>query len=273
MNGAWDPAFLERSPMFEPLRIYGRALTGTRWPALDALQELVAARRPPLTTCRGLPLKIVPQARSARAWEEKHEARTRLRGELQVRSENWHDLFNILVWLTFPRAKAALNERHYRALLEQRAAGAQNRRPLQDALTLFDEGGVIVAARDRALLSLIEKFAWKELFWHNRGRVTADVRVYLFGHALYEKALAPFSGITGRGLLFEIDAEFLAAPLSLQIARLDALLAPLLLDPARLCSTRELAPVPILGVPGWCAGNARESYYDYTDYFRPARKR
>jgi hypothetical protein len=29
--------------------------------------------------------------------------------------------------------------------------------------------------------------------------------------------------------------------------------------------------VPVLGVPGWCAGNDMESFYDNTDYFRVAR--
>jgi len=41
---------------------------------------------------------------------------------------------------------------------------------------------------------------------------------------------------------------------------------------ARFAATRELTPVPILGVPGWCEDNARERYYDNPDYFRPARR-
>jgi len=27
----------------------------------------------------------------------------------------------------------------------------------------------------------------------------------------------------------------------------------------------------VLGVPGWCADNESESYYDDLDYFRPGR--
>ena len=46
-----------------------------------------------------------------------------------------------------------------------------------------------------------------------------------------------------------------------------------LLDPGRLRSTRELVPLPILGVPGWCPDNTRESYYDNLDYFRAGRRR
>lgn len=272
MNDAWDPGFLERSPMFEPLRLFGRTVLETRWPSLDDLRRPLAAREPPITTRSGAPLNFVPQGRKANAFEEKYEARIYLRGEVQVRRDNWHDLLNALVWLTFPQSKSALNERHYHALLEQRAAGSQNRGPVQDAMTLFDEGGVIVAARDPGLLRLIEHFWWKDLFWRNRARVMADMRFCLFGHALYEKALRPFVGITGRGVLLEVDTEFFASPLSVQVERLDAMLAAQLLDADRLRSTRELAPVPILGVPGWCADNVSESYYDNRDYFRSARR-
>lgn len=273
MNDAWDPGFLERSPMFEPLRLYGRTVLETRWPSLDDLQRLLAAREPPITTRSGVRLGFVPQGRKADAFKEKYEPRIYLKGEVQVRRDNWHDLLNALVWLTFPQSKAALNERHYHALLEQQAAGSQNRGPVQDAMTLFDEGGVMVAARDPELLGLIEDFAWKDLFWTRRTRATMDMRFYLFGHALYEKALDPFTGITGRGILFEVDKEFFAGPLSVQLARLDAMLAAHLLDPGLLRSTRELVPMPILGVPGWCADNARESYYDNCDYFRSRRRR
>jgi hypothetical protein len=269
----WDPDFLDRSPMFEPLRQHAAALIGASWPTLDELQRVLALRGPRLTSRRGAPLSFVTQGRKGSTWEEKYEARIYLKGEIQIRPENWHDLLNALVWLTFPQAKAALNERHYCALLDQQRVRAKNRGPVQDTMTLFDEGGVIVAARDHALLRMLQEFAWKDLFWRNRMRAMAGMRFHLFGHALYEKALHPFAGITGRGVLVEVDAAFFDDPLAVQIARLDTRVAERLLDPARMCSTRELAPVPILGVPGWCAANTRESYYDDIDHFRPGRGR
>jgi hypothetical protein len=140
-------------------------------------------------------------------------------------------------------------------------------------MTLFDEGGVVVAARDRELLQLLENYAWKDLFWLNRSRVIADMRFYLFGHALYEKALNPFTGITGRSLLFEVEAGFFDAPPEVAHSCLDEMIAGRLADAGTLRSPRELAPVPILGVPGWCADNVRDSYYDNADYFRTGRAR
>lgn len=264
----WDPAFLERSPMFEPLRAYAGAF-GAGWPRLADLQRLLDRCDPPVCTASGRPLRLVPQGRRARALEEKHEARVYLRGQLQVRERNWHDLFNVLVWLAFPRTKAALNARHYRALEQQRSS---NRGPAQDTLTLFDEGGAIVASCDDRLLNLIHDFGWKELFWRHRDKVRSTMRFLLFGHAMYEKALRPFIGITSRGILLKVEPELLALQTQEQLAMLDARVAGHLADAGRLISTRELAVVPILGVPGWCAGNDAESFYDNTDYFRTDRR-
>jgi hypothetical protein len=267
----WDPDFLSRSPMFEPLRVHAVAF-GAEWPGLAELQRLLDSRDSPVCNAAGMPLRLVPQGRRRRALKEKHEARTFLAGELQVRERSWHDLFNLLAWLTFPRAKAALNARHYSALEAQRAAGAANRGPAQDALTLFDEGGVVVASDDDELLACLREWRWKDLFWSNRARLQAQMRLIIFGHALNEKALRPFTGITGRGILLKTEPGLHALPLREQLAVIDARVAAQLSGPASLSATRELAVVPVLGVPGWCADNESESYYNDLDYFRPGRR-
>ena len=257
--------------MFAPLRRVAGALRASEWPSLEALQRLALSREPPIVTGGGAPLTFVPQGARPRHAGERYEARIYLLGEVQVRPASWHDLLNALVWLAFPQAKAALNARHYQAFLDQQASGATNRGPVQDALTLFDEGGVIVAAADADLLGHIRRFAWKDLFWRERTRVADSMGFFLFGHALYEKALAPFSGITGRAILLEADPDLLAAPIEVQVEAFDHMTAERLGDPSWLHATRDLAPLPILGVPGWCAQNERADYYDDTDYFRLGR--
>lgn len=268
----WDPDFLSRSPMFEPLRAHAPA-PGAGWPRLVDLQRMLDARHPPVRNASGMLLHLVPPGGKPASLEEKYEARIHLKGELQVRKDHWHDYFNVLVWLAFPEAKAALNARHYAALREQRAARTPNRGPVQDALTLFDEGGVIVASDDDELISMLESFQWKELFWKNRERLRARMRFWIFGHALYEKALRPFIGIAGRGIVLKAGPGLIAAPLREQLGIIDARVAAYLSDPASLAATRELAVVPVLGVPGWCADNESESFYDDTDYFRPGRSK
>jgi hypothetical protein len=234
-----------------------------------------------------LPLRLVPPARRNEAPGDRYEARTFVRGELEMRERSWHDLFNVLVWLVFPRAKAALNARHYSEEQARRAGGQSadvlclpdssrrppgNRGPAQDALTLFDEGGVIVVSDDDNLLELLREFCWKDLFWRHRDDVRSRMRFLLFGHALYEKALAPFTGITARGILLPAPACLLEARPAELLATLDTRLAACIGDPAMLSGTRSLSPVPVLGVPGWCAENEREDYYDNAEYFRAGRK-
>ena len=267
----WDPDFFSRSPMFEPVSAHAPA-AGSGWPRLADLQEMLDVRQPPVCNARGMPLRLVAPGGKPASLDEKYEARVYLKGELQVRKDHWHDYFNVLVWLAFPEAKGALNARHYAALRAQGAARSPNRGPAQDALTLFDEGGVIVASEDDELLACLREWRWKDLFWTHRARLQARMRFYLFGHALYEKALRPFRGITGRGILLKTGDGLLAAPLQKQLAVVDARVAAHLSDPASLAATRELAVVPILGVPGWCADNENEAFYNDVDYFRPGRR-
>ena len=267
----WDPAFLSRSAIFEPLIAHTPAF-GAGWPQLPDLQHMFDARHPPVCNAAGKPLRLVPSGRKPASLDEKYEARIHLKGELQVRTNHWHDLFNALVWLAFPEAKAALNARHYAALREQFSVRAPNRGPAQDALTLFDEGGVIVVSDDDDLLASLREWRWKDLFWVHRARLRARMRFVVFGHALYEKALRPFIGITGRGILLKAESGVLTAPVREQLAIIDARVAEHLSGPAGLAATRELAVVPILGVPGWCVDNENEAFYDNLDYFRSRRR-
>jgi len=267
----WDPRCLERSPIFAPL-LPSAPARGPDWPLPAGLQRALETRVPPVRNARGLPLAIVPPGPRRGGFAAGYEARLFLEGALAVRPGDWHDYFNVLAWLAFPRAKAALNARHHAALARQHAARSRNRDPVRDALTLLDESGVIVTASDDALLDLLRGWRWKELFWTRRADVAARMRFFVLGHAIYEKALRPFLGMTSRGPLLKVEPGLLAAPLPEQLAAVDALAASWISDPRHLGSTRELAVVPILGVPGWHPDNAREEFYDNTDYFRPARR-
>ena len=270
---AWDRQFFARTSMFEPLRSIGAALQSSHWPRLDELQCLLENSRVRIVNSQDMPIRFVSQGTKTRSFEDKYEPRIYLKGEVPVRAENWHDLLNALVWLTFPRSKAALNCRHFLAASESEKKGEKNRGPTQDALTLFDEGGVIVACSDSRLAQLLADFKWKELFWVNRESVIASMKIVLFGHAIYEKALQPFTGVTGRAVIFPVVADFFAAALESQLQMLDEMLADYLHNSQHFNRTAELAPIPILGIPGWNTMNERESYYENEAYFRAGKKR
>ncbi|MBI4938190.1 MAG: DUF3025 domain-containing protein [Nitrosomonadales bacterium] len=272
----WNREALLQSPLFAPLHLALAGLDATAFPTLQDCNALLAARCPIITVQSGLPLRFVPQEYDTLPFERQYEPRCYLKGEVPTRADNWHDLLNALVWLTFPKAKAAINARHYHALTNRDAepggiSGSQ-RGAVRDVNTLLDESGVIVVAADGELARLLRNFRWKELFWQRREQVKTGMSFYLFGHGLYEKALQPYIGMTGQGLLLAVGQEFFGWPLAQRLAHLDTLLANHLAAPEHCRSTRDLSPVPLLGVPGWAAGNNDAAYYDNTAYFRPGRR-
>lgn len=268
---AWDPCFWARSPMLELLQPAVRLLETRDWPNLADYARVLERGPRPIRSRNGAPIRFVPQARKPAAFEEEYEPRIYLRGEVQTRAENWHDLFNALVWLAFPETKAELNRQHYLAAAPgQGHEGSKNRGTARDVLTLFDESGVAVVCADEELADLLRDRRWKELFWHHRGLVAERMKFFLFGHSLHEKALQPYIGLTGKGALFPAQAGFLALPLEEQLAALDLQMAAHFSSPGALRSTADLCPVPLLGVPGWWPDNKLESFYDNTRYFRPA---
>lgn len=269
---AWEPQALLASPLFAALAPVIRQMPASHFPTLEDGNALLLARRPPIAVSNGHPVRFVPQAHGRLAFEAQYEPRCYLCGEVQTRADNWHDLLNALVWLTFPRAKAAINARHYQSLMNVEPDAGSQRGAVRDTNTLLDESGVIVVHADDELAGLLRDFRWKELFWQRREQVRNRMGFYLFGHGLYEKALQPYVGMTGQGWLVRVEAEFFGWPLAQQLDHLDESLAAYLADPEHGRSTRELAPIPLLGIPGWAAENEHVNYYDNTDYFRPGRR-
>jgi hypothetical protein len=281
----WNRQALLESPLFVPLHPILAELENGGFPTLHDCNALLVMCQPHVTVQSGSPLHFVAQEAGKLSFEKQYEPRCYLRGEVQMRANNWHDLLNALVWLTFPRSKAAINARHYHALTSGTDLPTNaGRGAVRDVNTLLDESGVIVAyanvnsdvrsgANDNSGLAvLLRNFKWKELFWQRREQVRASMGFYLFGHGLYEKALQPYVGMTGQGLLLAVEPAFFSWPLVQQLAHLDSLMANYLAAPEHCRSTRDLSPVPLLGVPGWAADNDCAEYYDNTAYFRPGRR-
>ncbi len=253
-----------REPIYAPLHAAITRLPADRWPAHEDLTLLAVDT----LTSRGKALRFVPprdHTDRERRYYELHIAET---GEVETRPENWHDLFNALVWISFPKAKAAINAQHAAILEERGEEEAKRRSPERDALTLFDEGGVIVASSAPALLRLIVDFEWKELFWNRRAELTDKMRFFAFGHAMYEQALTPYIGMVAKTVFVPVNDLFFMLPLETQMAQADALLAAHFANRGRYASPKMMAPMPVLGVPGWHADSDREVFYDDERHFR-----
>lgn len=171
-----------------------------------------------------------------------------------------HDFFNGLCWHRFPLAKRRLN------LLQAEEIEAQGvratRGPVRDALTLFDENVVLMHAPDEVWAALQAR-DWLKLFVDFREQ-WQRVYLVLFGHALVEKLVTPYKSITGH--VYRVSNEVNPQ----DEAALDAWLVQDL-QPAKL-ATKPYEPLPVLGIPGWCATNAERAYYEDVNVFRPKRE-
>ena len=223
------------------------------------------ARERGLSTGNGAPLSFVPPPSDDSGYEE----RAWLSGEVATRPDNRHDFFNALIWLAFPRSKAALNRRHSAALLQSRRQGSTVRGALRDALTQFDECGVLMAGTSPELWDALRAHRWRELFVERREELMRSTRFLVFGHASHDLLAAPFVGLCGKALYIEVEVAWLDLPVSEQLAELDARLAELF--DSREFSPRDWQPLPLLGIPGATAESERADYYDDGRQFRPAR--
>lgn len=243
----WDPAFVRRSPWLWPLAQAARRLEACPdWPALaelDALYaELTAHLDPPE------PLSFVAnvrrqdkRARDRVVLDALYDARIARERKVPTRERDWHDLFNVLCFATFPRAKLALHRRQFAALARRlsdaprKLPGARTRE--QDALTLFDEGGVAIAATASAAAELAHSEPAELPERLERHERAGRARAVPFGHALFEhlvEGLLPPGGGT-RVLVLDALPESERALIEL----VDARLAALLTEPSCFQSPKE----------------------------------
>jgi len=269
----WTPDFPARHPIFAPLRPWAEKFACfAHWPELADYQALFDVLPEPIRTHGGKPLRIVPQAGRPDCFERHYAPRIYLTGEIQTRTRNWHDFFQFLTWFVFAKSKAEINALHLPRAKARLAQGEVGRRtPLENTLSLFDEGGAVVVASDERLLQLVREFRWKELFWERRDEVQAQMACVAFGHAVYEKALLPYVGMTANAILLSVEPAFFNWGWPERLAHLDARLAECFAR-ERYAQPQDLQPFPLLGMPGWSAENERETYYDNLNYFRPGRR-
>ena len=236
-----------QAPWLAPVAALGQQVVAHCQAGLLLPQALNACAPP----AGDLPMRFVPQ--SALPDGEAYESYIFNSKQCPTR-EGLHDFFNGLMWHSFPRTKARLNQLQ----AAQITAGGigQVRGPVRDALTLFDEN--IAFLRTPALLweALLAK-NWSVVFTELRP-LWAQSNLVLFGHALLEKLVLPRKGITAHVLLVN--------PATDSIADLDAWVAAAL-NPGQLAA-KPFANLPVLGVPGWWSANEAPGFYQDPTVFR-----
>ena len=252
----------------EELKDFLRRLDSTDWPSCESLNSLVSEQRQAIVNANGIDIQFVPQHEKPKVFETGFEQRAFLSGEVQVRPESWHDVLNALTWLFFPRSKAALNARHYKVLETDQSLG---RSPEGDALTLFDEEGVLVISRNVELTRLLTEFRWVELFYERREEVKSHMSFYIFGHALLEKTMNPYVGMTGKAMIVNQPYNLRHGSLIETQVEVDNALLRLVSNQNTFTSGREFSPLPMLGLPGCWNGNEKVDFYLNESYFRPKK--
>jgi hypothetical protein len=241
---------------------YRELLARLPGPGLPSAARLCRLLPPGAVSGSGRTLRFFPAAERPGVVYERHIYET---GEVPTRAQDWHDLFNALVWCRLPRLKAAMNAQH---CAQPDAARVGSRGPLRDALTLLDESGALVISSDRDLLQALAQRDWARAFHECRDVWATRARIVLCGHALLDKLRAPYKAMTAHALLLSGEPSPADQSLDEWFSRLDAVLARRLL--AGLCSRpADLSPLPLMGVPGWwSAGPQDEGFYADRAVFR-----
>ncbi|RDH83908.1 MAG: hypothetical protein DIZ80_07160 [endosymbiont of Galathealinum brachiosum] len=252
----WNTSIFHSSPIIRQLQ----SLTNNfgqfnDWPTINEYSELFNKK--------DVGIKPVPQSTSINSFEDQYEPRVYLKNELQTRTYNWHDFFNALIWLKFPKTKKTLNKIHYKQAIK-RPVGS-NRSTLENRITQFDECGAIIITNNRKMLDLIKNHQWHELFISNQNEFENNLRCVIFGHAMFEKAINPYIGMTCHCILLE-DQLLLDDINNDNYKDLDEKLANIWENQIS-SNPQKFNALPLLGIPGyWPVQN--EDFYTNTNYFR-----
>lgn len=258
-----------RHPAYRVVCTHGDALGGSvldlRKPVHQALNRRMAATAR-VYAGSAQPVSFVPQSHLLA--DESYEGFIYQTGQVPTR-DNWHDLFNGLVWLSLPHVKAALNRLQAEALCVAESAAAAARGPMRDAATLLDESGVLLTCADESLARALCQHDWQELFVRGRAAFQRQCEVWVMGHALLDKLRSPYRHITGHALILSVEPGHFTASHADRLTSVDALTAQWL--SVWPLSTGALQPLPLMGIPDWYSTSAEPGFYEDDTVFRPAR--
>jgi hypothetical protein len=245
------PEDLWTQPWFSPWKKTGLPILHSWHKQPDALHTCLAAKQ---TDFVAVPQTQLPS-------DEAYEAFIYRTHTVPTRN-NAHDFFNGLCWLRFPQTKQQLNRLQAQAI--QKEGVTAQRGALRDALTLFDENAALLCAPEVLWQALLAQ-DWQALFVTHR-QAWKDAHLTLFGHALLEKLLKPYKGITAHVLCVPVPVDIQDAG----DAALDAWLSHHIHETEM--QAKPFLPLPLLGVPAWWPANEEMGFYEDPQVFRPQKK-
>lgn len=261
----YDPEFARRSPAFGQLSpaILRYLAARSDWPMVTDYDRFNDLLETPQTHTLPKFEPVSPQAVKQAGGYEPFIAR---HGIVPTRSGNWHDLFNALIWLHYPRFKWAANALQIAESSSSEVDPRNKRTMVQSRAAQFDEGGVVVLVDDVSRIEPLDHLDWHTFFVTQRELFEEQIRCVVIGHALLEHLLQPFMGVVAKALAISWPSgKFLFSHAERETV--DTRLAEQLLGALR---ENRFHPLPVLGVPGWHAQQTPEFYAD-PRYFRRRR--
>ena len=233
-----------RHPVFNDVAAFLSWAEGEHWPSVESLN---LSQEKLMHAYAGMPLVFEKQTVELVLDGMHYEQRIYLHGQIATRENNWHDLFNAMMWLKYPRIKSALNARQWSDVQQH---GLKTRTPGQCAMTLFDEAGAFVAM-PADMLECWKRHDWQGLFIeHAESWRSGKARVAVFGHALLDHALVTETLLVAKCIVLDDRFDFSSG---------FDMLADGIQSGNRLLANSELRTLPLCGIPGWhSAANSAE---------------
>ncbi len=265
----WNPSFIHRNPLFWPISPAYAELNVKQhiWPSLEDYNQCLGK----CTNKNGKNISFVTQNLHFDTFEDEYEPRIYRSGQVQTRENNWHDFFQVMVWKTFPKTKSLLNKVHYDAAIKRHKDNIKKRGNQENFVTLFDECGAIVLSSSKGYLDMVKNFKWRAFFVENKSKFGKAIDCAVFGHAMYEKALTPYIGMTAHCLLLLVDETYFTFNVKQKNNYIDTLLSDHI-NSIKDLNTKCLTPLPLLGIPGWHPDQSH-LFYENQSYFRTGRRK
>lgn len=195
-----------------------------------------------------VPQSSLPQEMGYELFVDAHEA-------IPTR-DGLHDFFNGLCWFLFPHIKHHFNQLHTAQIGR---LGKKIRGRVRDVITVLDENGFLIQCPD-PLWSCLQAKKWTEAFITLRP-LWQETKVMVFGHALLEKLVFPYTAMTAHAIRVPNNIAFDHDHTS----SIDTFLTKYL---TREClQQKPYIPVQIFGIPEWHPQQDHD-FYNNTRIFR-----
>lgn len=259
----WNPSFYKDFLGYESLVPWWQQYEDqfqNKWPDIDHYNQWFQKFATINHLSSEYHVSFIPQSAQA-----VYEQDVYLRKNVCTRINNWHDFFNNVTWILYPKTKWAIIQRSTQENINKPPQQVRTKR--QNLLAHFDECGMVLCSAEPDLFNYVKTFSWKNFFLEPD--LVLRAWPLIFGHGLFEKANKPYIGMTGKVIFLQVEPMFFDLSIEQRLSFIDDQLSAWILHADFPDDPKALHPFPMLGWPKWHAQNTDPAFYDNRNYFRP----